>query len=96
MSNHHDRHHHDHHDHHHDHSDEGEKAQGLSFEEKLVKIFEHWIQHNEDHAQTYVDWRVKAEAHGLDGIATLLDGIAQLSDRLTEKLKAGLDEARKI
>jgi hypothetical protein len=91
MSSHHD---HDHHHHghgHHHHDETGE----LSFEEKLVKIFDHWIKHNESHAQTYLDWGEKARANGRDDIAALLEDIAGLSDRLTEKLKSGLDKAGK-
>lgn len=93
MSSHHDHghnhHHHDGHEHHH-HDETGE----MSFEEKLVKILDHWIKHNESHARTYLDWGVKAKAHGREDIAVLLDGIAKLSDQLTEKLQAGLDKAR--
>ena len=96
MSSHHDDHHHHshNHDHGHDHHQE-ESNRELSFNEKLAIIFEHWIRHNESHGQTYLDWRDKAKAQGLDRIAGLLEEIAVLSDRLTEKLKAGLDEANK-
>lgn len=82
------------HDHHHGHQYDKKNGSGLAFEEKLVKIFEHWIKHNESHAQNYLDWRLKAQEHGLDEIAARLEEIAQLSARLTEKLKAGLNEAK--
>ncbi len=88
MSSHHDHHHHHSHDHHHEETGE------LSFEEKLIKIFDHWIKHNESHAQTYLDWGEKAKAHGREDIAALLDDIAGLSDQLTEKLQAGLSKAK--
>ena len=94
MNNHHghdhEHHHHHSHDHHH-HDGTGE----LSFEEKLGTIFDHWIKHNESHARTYLDWGEKAKAHGREDIAAILADIAGLSDRLTEKLKAGLEKARK-
>ena len=88
MSSHHDHHHHHSHDHHH------EETEELSFQEKLIKIFDHWIKHNESHAQTYLDWGEKAKAHGREDIAALLDDIAGLSDQLTGKLQAGLDKAK--
>jgi hypothetical protein len=94
MNSHHDHHGHDHHDHH-SHNDDEKSGRTLSFEEKLVRIFEHWVKHNESHAQTYADWREKARSHGLDGIAGRLDEIARLSDQFTEKLKAGLNDAKK-
>jgi len=92
----HDHHHHDNHEHDHgqDHRHE-QTSQELSFEEKLVKIFDHWIKHNESHAQTYIDWGEKAKAHGFEDIATLLDDIAGLSKQLTEKLQDGLSKAPK-
>ena len=106
MSSHHDHHHHHHdhdhhqHGHHHDHDQDHAHGQGdadreLSFKDKLVMIFDHWIKHNESHAQTYIDWGKKAQAQGLEQIAGRLDEIAKLSDQLTEKLKAGLNDARK-
>jgi hypothetical protein len=53
-------HRHSHHEHpahhHHDSTDE------LSPREKLVKLLEHWIKHNEGHAQTYQEWAEKAGA----------------------------------
>lgn len=88
-------HHHDHPDHdHHGHHDHEHGSPALSFEEKLIRMFEHWVKHNESHAQTYADWREKATANGKDGVAVLLGEIARLSDRLTEKLKEGLTKAR--
>ena len=94
MSSHHDHHHG--HDHHHDHDHHHHEEPGeLSFEEKLIKIFDHWIKHNESHAQTYLDWGEKAKAHGREDIAILLEDIAQLSGQLTEKLQAGLEKAGK-
>ena len=86
MSSHHDHHNHDHHHHH--------ETEALSFDEKITKIFDHWIKHNESHAQTYLDWAEKAKAHGRDDIAAVLDEIAKLSDQLTEKMKAGFDRAK--
>lgn len=86
---------HPHHDHgHHDHHEDKTAGRELSFEEKLIKIFDHWVKHNESHAQTYADWREKAKAQGMDGIAVLLEEIEQLSEQLTEKLKQGLSRAK--
>jgi hypothetical protein len=84
-----------HHDHgHHDHQENKTEVRELSFEEKLIRMFEHWIKHNESHSQTYADWREKARANGMAGVAGLLDEIGQLNSRLTEKLKDGLNKAQ--
>ncbi|MFO8048368.1 MAG: hypothetical protein R6U29_04975 [Desulfosudaceae bacterium] len=82
-----DHHHHDQHtSHHHEHHEPG---QGMSFQEKISKLLDHWIAHNESHAQTYLEWRQKAEAEGFTEIAALLGSIAETSDRITEKLRHG-------
>ena len=93
MSSHHDHDHEHHHHHGHDHHHHDETGE-LSFGEKLVRLFDHWIKHNESHAQTYLDWGEKAKAQGREDISVLLNDIAGLSDQLTEKLKAGLDKAQ--
>ena len=58
MSHHHDHDHshghahdHDHsHEHAHDHAHQTHDT--LSFEEKMIKLLEHWIKHNDDHADS--------------------------------------------
>jgi hypothetical protein len=48
----------DHH-HHHDHDSHSE----MPFDEKLLKLLNHWIKHNEDHALNYRNWAEKAKAN---------------------------------
>ena len=48
-----------HHEHHHD------VTSDLTFEEKLIKLLEHWLKHNQDHAHTYQEWAGRAKAHDL-------------------------------
>ncbi|MBW2739526.1 MAG: zinc transporter, partial [Deltaproteobacteria bacterium] len=36
----------------------------LTFDEKLVKLLEHWIKHNDDHAENYRDWAKKTKEKG--------------------------------
>jgi len=50
---------HHHHHHHHDHDHEIEST--LSFDEKMIKLLEHWVKHNDDHAETYRGWAKKAK-----------------------------------
>mgnify|MGYP000022356956 CR=1 FL=1 len=45
---------------HHDHDSHGE----MPFDEKLLKLLNHWIKHNEDHAFNYRNWAEKAKANG--------------------------------
>ncbi len=81
-------HHHHDHDHHHSHDDGSE----MPFEEKLTKILDHWIKHNQDHADTYEDWAARAREAHLDDVAELLKDAANLNFTMNEKFEA----ARKL
>ncbi len=59
--------HHHHHDHHHH-----EKESDLTFNEKIIKLLDHWIKHNQDHAATYSDWAKRAAENGLHETESLL------------------------
>ncbi len=69
----HDHDHGDPHHHHHHHHHEEEQPAELSFDEKLVKLLEHWIRHNRDHARTYCEWAEKAAAESRGEVAVLLN-----------------------
>ena len=87
MSHHHD-HDHDHshgHGHHHHHA-HAQHAEGtLSFEDKMIKLLEHWIKHNEDHVDSYRDWAQKARSHGMAEAGAQLSEVADMTAGLTEK-----------
>src|SRR6056297_1246726 len=77
--------HHDHsHGHHHSHEESGE----MPFEEKLKKILDHWIKHNEDHAATYKDWAERTSQAGMNDAARLLKKAADLNITMNEKFEA--------
>jgi hypothetical protein len=64
-------HHHHHHNHNHNHDHDIEST--LSFDEKMIKLLEHWIKHNDDHAETYKDWAKKAKEKNMDKAGALLE-----------------------
>jgi len=75
------------HQHHqHDHDSPG----GLSFDEKMVKLLQHWIKHNQDHALNYRNWAKKAKANGKADAAVLLEEAAEMSLSINEKFAAAL------
>ena len=77
---------HHHHEHEHDHNSHGE----LPFDKKLLKLLNHWIKHNEDHASNYRNWAEKAKANGKGQTAGLLEEAAELSLAVNEKFEAAL------
>jgi len=77
----------DHH-HHHEHDSHGE----LSFDEKIVKILNHWIKHNEDHASNYRNWAEKAKANGKEKAGKFLLEAAQMSLATNDLFEKALAE----
>ena len=95
MSHHHD---HDHshghsHDHHHDHAQPSDGT--LSFEDKMIKLLEHWIKHNDDHADSYRDWARKAQSHGMAEAGELLSDVAEMTAGITGKFEQILAAIKK-
>jgi hypothetical protein len=50
--------------------------------EKLKKLLEHWSEHNEEHAKTYLEWAEKAAAAGDEELSAVLEEIAENTKRM--------------
>lgn len=72
--------------HHHDH----EIQSALSFNERMIKLLEHWIKHNEDHAQTYRDWAQKAKEKNNTKAGTMLEDAAEMTLSISEKFESAI------
>ena len=68
------------HDHHH-------QETTMTFEEQLKTLFEHWINHNGSHAGTYRDWAKKAADKNMDTTASLLEEIAVMTEKISDKIR---------
>jgi hypothetical protein len=79
-----------HHNHQHDHTHEIQST--LSFDEKMIKLLEHWIRHNDDHAETYRDWAKKAKEKNMDEAGSLLEDAAEMTLMISKKF----DEASEL
>jgi len=91
----HQRRHENHHPHDDDHHEHGSPARldsegKLSDRTKLIKVLEHWIHHNEDHAKSYVEWAERARGIGEEATGSILEGIAAEAIRQNEKLQEAL------
>jgi len=95
-------HHHDHdhsdhqHGHHHGHSHDHSE---MTFNEKIAKLLDHWIQHNNDHAESYQGWAAQATENNLEAVAGLIQEAADMNLAINEKFEkakaliAGADNA---
>ena len=75
-------------DHHNDHSSE-KLNQSMAFPEKAHKLIDHWVKHNDDHAQSYHQWADTFRLNGLESAAALLESAAEL----TRQINLALSEA---
>ncbi|MFO7971613.1 MAG: hypothetical protein R6U27_09225 [Desulfobacterales bacterium] len=74
-----------HHHHHHEHEHDTEST--LSFDEKMIKLLEYWIKHNDDHAETYRDWAKKAKEKNMDKAGVLLEEAAEMTLMISKKFE---------
>ena len=90
MSHQHD-HHHDHdHGHTHDHDHHHGQAHShapLSFSDKLVKLLDHWIQHNDHHVEDYRRWAQEARENNQAAVADLLESAAELTGTISDRFR---------
>jgi hypothetical protein len=73
---------------HHRHDHEIKSA--LSLDEKMIKLLEHWIKHNEDHAHTYRDWAQKAKEKNKNEAAKLLEDAAEMTLLINKKFESAM------
>lgn len=82
----------------HDHPHEHDHSQGhdhshpheLTFEQKLEKLFSHWIDHNDSHKDTFFTWAGRAKDAHLDEVAQKIEKAGQLSEEITRLIKDAL------
>jgi hypothetical protein len=79
-------HHHNDHDHDHDH-DHHHSSLEMTFEEKIVKLLEHWIKHNDDHAVTYQGWADQAKQNHLEAVAAIIEEAAEMNLEINKKFE---------
>ena len=73
------------------HRDHHENAQStLSFEEQMIKLLEHWIKHNDEHAASFRNWAEKAHKNGLEKIDPLLEDAAKMTVLISKKFEDAL------
>jgi len=79
-------HHHDNNNHHH-HDNNHKSNAPLSFEEKMLKLTDHWLSHNLDHAKSYREWAEKAKTNNMPEISDLLEEVAGMTLEINKKFE---------
>jgi len=74
-----------------DHHGTGEE---LAPRAKLVKLLEHWMRHNEEHARTYRQWAETAGAQSMPEVALRLKEAAESTVAINRQFEAALKLVR--
>lgn len=72
----------------HNHHHHGSKE--LPFQQKLTTLFQHWIDHNISHKESYLSWAEKAKNEDLSDIVKCLEEAGVLTDEINSKLEKAL------
>ena len=59
----------------------------MSFSEKLTKLLDHWIDHNDHHTEDYRKWAKDARENGQEDVAILLESAAQLTATISDRFR---------
>lgn len=60
----------------------------------MVKLLEHWIAHNDDHARSYREWAEKATEEGISGAGTFLTEAAEMTLAISDKFRQALSAVK--
>ena len=75
----------------HDHGTSVEQG-SLSEREKLERLLEHWIKHNDDHIRNYREWSEKAKAQNLHEVGTLLEEACEKTGSLNKLFERAIEK----
>ncbi len=63
----------------------------MTLEKKLPTLLNHWIQHNSDHAASYLQWAEKTEAAGMAELAAMLRDIADRTIAMNDRFEKTME-----
>ncbi len=67
----------------------------LTFDERMIKLLDHWIKHNTDHAETYREWAKKAAEKNLPEIGAILIEVAEMTVAINAKFMTAAEKVKK-
>lgn len=67
----------------------------MTLPEKAVKLLDHWIRHNNDHAATYREWADRLTGQGMADAAALLAEAADMCAQINDRFSRAVERIRK-
>ena len=62
-------------------------GEGMPFPQKASRLLDHWIHHNDEHAQNYKNWAAEFRKHDMPAVAVLLESAAELTSQINLTLQ---------
>ena len=62
--------------------------------EKLMKLCEHWANHNESHKESFIKWRDIASELDLKSVIDDLNGAIESMNKCNDHLKSAIEHAK--
>jgi len=69
-----------------------EEARATMDRDKLAHLVRHWMEHNDGHRESYLEWRQKLSEDDLPVTRASLEKVADLTTRMNEALQQALEE----
>ncbi len=69
-----------------------DEARATIDSDKLAHLVRHWIEHNDGHRESYLEWRQKLSEDDLPVTRASLEKVAELTTRMNEALHQALEE----
>jgi hypothetical protein len=66
----------------------------MSFAQKLAKLLDHWIEHNDHHIGDYRKWAAQARENDQAAVADLLDAAAELTGSVSARFREAAGKVR--
>ncbi len=69
-----------------------DEARATPDRDKLAHLVRHWVEHNDGHRESYLEWRQKLSEDDLPVTRASLEKVAELTTRMNEALQQALEE----
>ena len=80
---------------HHHHHGPDDTESDLSFEEKMLKLLDHWKKHNDEHVASYKKWARRVRQEGKPDIAGLMESAAEKTALLNNDFQEAIDRLKR-
>ena len=65
----------------------GNHQETMSFDEKLMTLLNHWVDHNDSHQADYKKWAAQAKEEGMDDVVEKILAAMQLFQEGNQRLR---------